>query len=42
MHFYAFCKEIFENFLKDFPDNCVFRPKSENLTQGFLSFFKIA
>ena len=29
MNFLLFSKEIFENFLKNFPNYCVFRPKSE-------------
>ena len=40
MHFLQFSKEIFENFLKNFPNNCVFRPIREILTQGFLIFFE--
>ena len=35
-----FFKEIFENVLKNFTHNWVFRPNRENLAQGFLIFLK--
>ena len=38
--FFSFFKEIFENFLKHFVHNWVFRPIRENLTQGFEIFLK--
>ena len=33
--FICFFKKIFENFLKNFQHNWVFRPKREDLTQVF-------
>ena len=36
--FLLFSKDLFEGFLKNFPNNCVFRPMRENLTQGYLIF----
>ena len=35
-----FSKETFEDFLKDFPNICAFRPKREKLTQDFLISFE--
>ena len=40
MHFLLFSKETFENFLKNFTNNCVFRPKRVNLTQRLCNFFE--
>ena len=40
MHFCAIFKEIYEKYLKKFPNNCVFRQKRENSTQCFLIFLK--
>ena len=36
--FLLFSEYIFESVLKCFHNNCVFRPKRENLTQGYLRF----
>ena len=33
--FFAIFKRDFWKFSKNFPNNCVFRPKRENLKQGF-------
>ena len=38
--FLLFFKDIFENFPKNSPNNCIFRPKRENVTRGFLNLFE--
>ena len=40
MDFLPFSQEIFEVFHKNFPNNCVFRPKREKSAHGFLNFFE--
>ena len=41
MHFLLFSNEIFESFLTDFPNNCVFVKMRENLTEDFEIILKI-
>ena len=41
MHFLLFSKEIFESFLKTFPDICVFRQKARKFNSGLEIILKI-
>ena len=40
MHFLLFSQGNFENFLKCFPNNCVFRPNGRKINAGFVNFLK--
>ena len=40
MHFLLFSQGNFQNFLKSFPNNCVFRPNVRKIKTGFVNFFE--